>query len=268
MLKTLSPGAPFPTEFPKGAVLLVDKPLGWTSFDVVNKIRYLLSRKLGVKRIKIGHAGTLDPLASGLLILCTGDYTKKIESLQVLEKEYTGTITFGATTPSYDLEKSIDTTYPTAQLNDALLQELLGQFTGDIEQLPPMFSAVKVDGKRLYKNARTGQEVELALRPIRVDLFELGPLHKVDSATVALEPRILNKKGAPIYQHPNYADGLQCKFKVVCGKGTYIRSLAHDLGQAAGSGAYLSSLRRTRTGGFSVEDAWSVEALVGWIGEV
>ena len=149
MLKTLSPGVPFPTEFPKGAVLLVDKPLGWTSFDVVNKIRYLLSRKLGVKRIKIGHAGTLDPLASGLLILCTGDYTKKIESLQVLEKEYTGTITFGATTPSYDLEKSIDTTYPTAQLNDALLQELLGQFTGDIEQLPPMFSAVKVDGKKI-----------------------------------------------------------------------------------------------------------------------
>ncbi|MEZ4943693.1 MAG: tRNA pseudouridine(55) synthase TruB [Saprospiraceae bacterium] len=268
MLKILAPGALFPTEFPKGAILLVDKPLGWTSFDVVNKIRYLLSRKLGVKRIKIGHAGTLDPLASGLLILCTGDYTKKIESLQALEKEYTGTITFGATTPSYDLEKPVDATYPTAQLNDALLQNLCVQFTGDIEQLPPMFSAVKVDGKRLYKNARTGQEVALALRPVRVDLFELGPLHNIEPETIAPEPIILNKKGAPIYQHPEYAGGVKCTFRVVCGKGTYIRSLAHDLGQAAGSGAYLSSLRRTRTGGFSVADAWSVEALAAWIGAV
>jgi len=264
----LTPGTPFPTEFPTGAVILVDKPLGWTSFDVVNRIRFLLSRRLGVKRIKIGHAGTLDPLATGLLILCTGDYTKRIESFQALEKEYSGTITFGATTPSLDLEKPVDATFPTEHLTDAQLQELRAQFTGDIEQLPPMFSAVKVDGKRLYKNARTGQEVALALRQVRVELFEIGPLRRaVNTAETGPVPKILSKKGAPIYQHADYAGGLQCDFRVVCGKGTYIRSLVHDLGRAAGTGAYLSSLRRRRTGGFSVEDAWTVEALAAWIQE-
>ncbi len=269
MLTLLSPGMPFPAEFPKGALLLVDKPIGWTSFDVVNKIRYHLSRRLGIKRIKIGHAGTLDPLASGLLILCAGEYTRKIESFQALPKEYTGTITFGATTPSYDLEKPVDATFPTAHLTDAGLQNLVReQFTGAIRQLPPMFSAVKMDGKRLYKNARTGQEMELELRPVQVDVFELGPLRQVPF-TAAAAPAIINKKGAPIYLHPDYPDGLQCDFRVVCGKGTYIRSLAFDLGQAAGSGAYLSSLRRTRTGGYSVEDgAWTVEAAEGWLRQV
>lgn len=266
MLNLLKPGTPFPEEFPKGAVLLVDKPLGWSSFDVVNKIRYLLSRRLGVRKIKIGHAGTLDPLATGLLILCVGEYTKKIESFQGMAKEYTGVITFGATTPSYDKERPIDATYPTGHLNDAFLQSLLPQFTGEIQQLPPAFSAVKVDGRRLYKDAHAGQEVTLTPRTITIEAIALGPLRPVPGHAKDEEMVILNKKGAPIRLHPDYPEGLQCDFRVVCGKGTYIRSLAHDLGRAAGCGAYLSSLRRTRNGGFSVDDAWTVEALATWIG--
>lgn len=265
MVNILKPGMPFPEPFPEGAILLVDKPLGWTSFDVINKIRYPLCHRLGVKRVKVGHAGTLDPLATGLLILCTGKYTKLIESFQVQEKEYTGTITFGATTPSFDLENPVDATYPTAHLTDALLEELRIQFLGDIEQLPPMFSAVKVDGRRLYKNARTGQEIELTPRKIHIEVFNLSPLRPVAVADVTRKAEKLNKKGVPINLYPDYPEGLQCDFRVVCGKGTYIRSLVHDLGQAAGSGAYLSSLRRTRTGGFSVDDAWTVDGLVAWV---
>ncbi len=263
MLTVLHPGDEFPAEFPKGAILLVDKPLAWTSFDVVNKVRYLLSRRLGIKRAKIGHAGTLDPLATGLLILCVGEYTKKIESLQVLSKEYTGTITFGATTASFDLEKPVDATFPTAHLSDALLEQVRQQFLGDIEQVPPMFSAVKVDGKRLYKNARTGQEVEIEPRTVRIDELELSPLRP--AATSGAAAAIISKKGVDIHLHPDYAAGLQVDFRVVCGKGTYIRSLANDLGAAAGTGAYLSSLRRTATGGYRVEGAWTIDQLDGWL---
>ncbi len=260
----LSPGDVFPSEYPKGAVLLVDKPLAWTSFDVVNKVRYLLSRRLGIKRIKIGHAGTLDPLATGLLVLCTDEYTKRIESLQALEKEYTGTITFGATTASYDLEKPAEGSFPIAHLNDALIQQIVQQqFTGEIQQIPPVFSAIKIDGKRVYKNARTGQITEIEPRPVRIDVFETGPLRPVPAATAAAQ--IISKKGAPIHLHPDYAEGVQCDFRVVCGKGTYIRSLAHDLGQALDTGAYLSSLRRTATGGFRVESAWTIDSLTAWL---
>lgn len=259
----LPPGSPFPDEFPKGAVLLVDKPLAWTSFDVVNKVRYLLSRKLGIKRIKIGHAGTLDPLATGLLILCTGEYTKKIETLQALSKEYTGTITFGATTASYDLEKPVEATFPTEHLNNDLLEKARHRFLGEIQQVPPVFSAIKVDGKRVYKNARTGQITEIEPRTVRIDEFDLTPLRAVPASSAT--PQIISKKGAPIHLHPDFADGLQCDFRVVCGKGTYIRSLAHDLGQALDTGAYLSSLRRTATGGFRVEGAWTVEGLEAWL---
>lgn len=265
MLTILSPQTPFPSEFPKGALLLVDKPLGWTSFDVVNKIRYRLTRRLGVKKLKIGHAGTLDPLATGLLLLCTGEYTKKIDTFQAMPKEYTGTITFGATTASFDREKPVEATWPTEHLTNELLHETVQQFTGDIEQIPPMFSAVKVDGKRLYKNARTGQVMELEPRTVHIDVFELGALRAVPPPESAV-PAILNKKGSPIYLHPEYPGGLQCDFRVVCSKGTYIRSLAQDLGRAVGSGAYLSTLRRTRTGGFSVEDAWTMDALSDWCG--
>ena len=255
---------PFPDPFPEGAVLLVDKPLAWTSFDVVNKIRYHLKRRLQVKKLKVGHAGTLDPLATGLLVICTGLYTKRIDEFQAMPKAYTGTITFGATTPSYDLEKAVEGTYPTGHLTEAILQAAAQQFVGDILQVPPVFSAVKVDGKRLYKNARTGEEVELPHRPVHVESFTLGPLRPVlagrTESVVAYD-----KGGAPIMLHPEYTAGVQCDFEVVCAKGTYIRSLAHDLGQAVGSGAYLSALRRTRTGGFAVENAWEMEQLLGWL---
>ena len=267
MLTILPPGQPFPDTFPKGAVLLVDKPLGWSSFDVANKMRYLLLRRLGLKKYKVGHAGTLDPLATGLLILCTGEYTKQIDTIQGLPKTYTGTLTFGASTASYDLEKPADQHFPTAQLNDDLLQGLLPRFLGNIEQIPPMFSAVKVDGKRLYKNARTGQEVELEPRKINISGFELGPLRPVPAADSSRPAAIISKKGAAIYQYPDYADGLQCDFRVQCSKGTYIRSLVHDLGEAAGCGAYLSSLRRTHIGDYAVAGAWTIDAFAAWLGQ-
>lgn len=264
MLTMLSKNQAFPDPFPKGAVLLVDKPPGWTSFDVVNKVRYMLSRRLGVKKLKIGHAGTLDPLATGLLILCVGEYTRRIEEFQGMPKEYTGTITFGATTPSFDLEKAVDATFPTAHLDDALLQSAKQRFEGDIMQIPPVFSAVKVDGRRLYKNARTGEEVELPERPVRIDTIEIGTLRPVPPAG-SEQAVVLSKKGAAIFLHPEHAEGVQADFRVVCGKGTYIRSLASDLGAAAGTGAYLASLRRTRTGGFSVDDAWQLEQLAEFL---
>jgi len=263
----LSKEQSFSDLFQPGAILLIDKPLAWTSFDVVKKVRGALVRRTGLKKLKVGHAGTLDPLATGLLILCIGEYTKRIEEFQAMPKTYTGVITFGATTPSSDLEKALDATYPTGHLTDDLLQKTKQQFIGDILQIPPIFSAVKVDGKRLYKNARTGEEVELPERPVRIESFELGKLHTIATNPYPTPPSIISKKGSPIMLHPDYAEGLQVDFQVVCSKGTYIRSLAHDLGQAVGSGAYLSSLRRTGTGGFSVGEAWEVEALAHWVQE-
>ena len=257
MLTIISPGQPFPDIFPKGVVFLIDKPFAWTSFGVVNKIRYLLARQTGNKKLKVGHAGTLDPLATGLLILCVGDYTKRIEEFQAMPKTYTGTFTFGATTPCFDLEKSPDTFFLTTHLTKAVLENARQQFLGDILQVPPIFSAVKVDGRRLYKNARTGQEVQMPHRPVHIESFEfLGDLRPV--STVQEGPVVASKKGSPIMLHPNYADGLQIDFQVVCSKGTYIRSLANDLGHAVGSGAYLSSLRRTATGGLDIKNAWTV----------
>lgn len=265
MLTIISPGQPFPEPFPKGAVFLIDKPLAWTSFDVVNKLRYLLVRKLANKKLKVGHAGTLDPLATGLLIICLGEYTKRIDELQAMPKTYTGTFTFGATTPSFDLEKPPDVFYPTKHLTKAVLENAKQQFLGNIQQIPPIFSAVKVEGRRLYKNARTGQEVEMPQRPVHIESFDLlGDLRPVPRGLET--PIVASKKGSPIMLYPDYPDGFQIDFQVVCSKGTYIRSLANDLGQAAESGAYLSGLRRTATGGFSVENAWSVEGLVEWAG--
>jgi tRNA pseudouridine55 synthase len=263
MLTILSKNQPFPDPFPPGAALLLDKPLAWTSFDATNKIRYLLARRLGQKKLKVGHAGTLDPLATGLLVLCIGNHTKRIDTLQALPKTYTGTLTFGATTPSFDLEKAPDTTYPTQHLHLDALHAAAQQFVGDILQVPPIFSAVKVDGRRLYKNARTGEEVELPHRPVHIQSFTLqGPLRPVQPTRS--QAIVASKKGAPIMLHPDHPEGLQIDFQVVCSKGTYIRSLAHDLGQAVGSGAYLSSLRRTATGEHSVEDAWSIEEFLAW----
>lgn len=247
-------------QLPDDFILLIDKPLAWTSFDVVNKVRYLLSRRFAVasKKIKVGHAGTLDPLATGLLVLCVGKYTKNIETLQAISKTYTGIFTFGATTPSYDLEKPFDTFYPVDGLTDEKIQSLLPAFTGAILQAPPVFSAIKQEGKRVYKSARTGQAPEVPARPVFIEKFTIGPLRPVPGDSL-VPAAIISKKGASIYLHPDHAGGLQTDFEVSCGKGTYIRSLAHDIGQALGSGAYLSTLRRTHSSGFSVDDAWNLK---------
>lgn len=222
-------------EYQLGKILLIDKPLTWSSFQAVNKIKYTLKRKYNLpKSFKIGHAGTLDPLATGLLIICTGKFTKKISELQGMIKEYTGTITLGATTPSYDLETEVDKTYPTQHLTENLIQETTKQFLGEIDQKPPVFSAIKKDGKRLYEHARKGEEVEIQPRKITIHEFEI---------TRTALPEI--------------------DFRVVCSKGTYIRSLTYDFGLALNSGAYLSALRRTKIGEFSVENAMRVEEFEG-----
>lgn len=209
-----------------GTVILVDKPLKWTSFDIVKKLRYHLKVK------KIGHAGTLDPLATGLLILCTGKKTKQIETYQAQEKEYTGTFTIGATTPSYDLETEVENKKDFGNIKHEHLHKAAAQLTGIINQVPPIFSAIKVDGKRAYKGARSGEEVKLKSREVEVKVFELMEVNLPEVS-----------------------------FRIICSKGTYIRSLAHDFGEALGVGAYLSSLRRTRIGEFSVDDAKTIEEL-------
>ena len=226
-------------DFLAGAILLVDKPQGWTSFDVVNKIRYKLKHRLKVKKIKVGHAGTLDPMATGLLIICTGKFTKKLADFQGLPKEYTGTMKLGATTPSYDAESDIEETFPINHITPELLEQARQQFLGDIEQVPPMFSAIKVDGQPLYKKARKGVFMEIEPRPVTINEFTFTrvELPEID-------------------------------FRVRCSKGTYIRSLAFDFGKAVHSGAYLSALRRTRIGQFRIEDAWNLEELVEYLEEV
>lgn len=215
-------------DFLNGQILLIDKPLEWTSFQAVNALKWAIRKKFGLKKIKIGHAGTLDPLATGLLIICTGKFTKKIPELQGQVKEYTGTFTLGATTPSYDLETEVNETFPTEHITDESIKEATTQFLGEIEQVPPIFSALKKDGKRLYELAREGKTVEIKSRKIEILEFEITRINlpEVD-------------------------------FRVVCSKGTYIRSLAHDFGKALGSGAHLSKLRRTKIGDFNVNNATS-----------
>lgn len=220
-----------PEEYLEGQVLRIDKPLHWSSFQAVNKIKWALKKHMGLKKIKVGHAGTLDPLATGLLIVCTGKFTKRIPELQGMEKEYTGTFHIGATTPSYDLETEINETFPTEHITDELIHETVKQFLGEIDQKPPVFSAIKKDGKRLYEHARKGEEVEIAFRKTTIHEFEI--------TRIAL-PEI--------------------DFRVVCSKGTYIRSLAYDFGKALQSGAHLTALRRTKIGQFSVEGAITPEA--------
>ena len=220
-------------DFLNGEMLLVDKPKEWTSFDVVNKIRSKLKKQLGVKKIKVGHAGTLDPMATGLLIICTGKSTKKLQAYQNLPKEYTGTILIGATTPSYDAETEVETTFPVSHINDQLLESARLQFIGDLLQIPPMFSAIKVDGQPLYKKARKGEKIEVQPRPVHITNFEFTRIEL---------PEI--------------------DFRVSCSKGTYIRSLAHDFGKALRSGAYLTALCRTRIGSYRLEDAWQLDRLI------
>lgn len=217
-------------EFLDGQILLIDKPLEWTSFQVVNKLRWNIRKKFDLKKIKVGHAGTLDPLATGLLIICTGKFTKRITELQGQVKEYTGTFTVGGTTPSYDLETEIDQKFPINHITEALIQETTKEFTGKIEQFPPVFSALKKDGKRLYEYARKGEQVEINARSVEVLEFEI------------------TKVALPIIS-----------FRITCSKGTYIRSIAHDFGKALNSGAHLSSLRRTKIGDYNVNKGLTPE---------
>ena len=229
MMKTLD-------TYKEGKVLLIDKPLNWTSFQVVNKVRWLIKQQFSIKKIKVGHAGTLDPLATGLLILCTGKFTKKIETYQAQVKEYTGTITLGATTPSYDLESEIDQKFDISEISQEDILKNTQQFLGEIHQQPPIFSALKKNGKRLYEYAREGSKIDIPSRPVTIKEFQITKIE------------------------------LPCvEFRIVCGKGTYIRSLAHDFGRSLNNGAYLSSLRRTKIGEFRVEDAidiFEVEKLI------
>lgn len=224
-------------DFEAGEILGFDKPYGWTSFDVVGKVRWALCRHLGVKKLKVGHTGTLDPLATGVMVVCTGRATKRIDELQAHIKEYVATLHIGATTPSFDLERPIDATYPTSHITKPLVEQTLQQFVGRIEQVPPAFSACKVDGKRAYKLARQGKDVELKAKTLIIDEIELleGPTPIPDT------------------------DGLQIVVRVVCSKGTYIRALARDIGLALGSGAHLTALRRTRVGDIQVENCLNVE---------
>lgn len=224
--------------FKEGEVLYFNKPLTWTSFTLVAKIRYHISRKLDVKKIKVGHAGTLDPLATGVMIICTGKATKRIEEFQYQTKEYIATIQLGATTPSFDLEKEIDATYPTAHITRERVETVLKEFIGSIEQIPPVFSACKVEGKRAYDLARSGQDVELKPKTLVIDEIEL-----LECALPTI------------------------KIRVVCSKGTYIRALARDIGVALQSGAHLTGLIRTRIGDVTLNDCMEVEDFQEWLGK-
>lgn len=220
-------------DYQNGQFLLIDKPLNWTSFQVVNKLRWEIRQRYSIKKIKVGHAGTLDPLATGLLILCTGKFTKKIETYQAQEKEYTGTITVGGTTPSYDLETEINEIFPIDHITETLIKETTEQFLGEIDQKPPIFSALKKDGRKLYEIARAGETVEIKTRKITISEFEITNVNL---------PHI--------------------DFRVLCSKGTYIRSLAYDFGKALNSGGHLSALRRTKIGNYSVEDSESIGGFI------
>ena len=223
-------------DFVAGEIIPIFKPYTWTSFQIVNKVRYHLSRKYGIKRFKVGHAGTLDPLATGVLLLCTGKATKRIEELQKHTKEYEAEIMLGATTPSYDMEHPVNETFPYEHITKEMVEETLKQFIGDIAQRPPLFSACKVDGKRAYDLARKGSDMQLEPKQIRIDNIEL------------LE-----------YDLP------KIRIRVTCGKGTYIRSLARDLGEAMQSGAHLTELTRTRVGEYRIENCITPEAFPEWL---
>ena len=223
-------------DFAEGEILSFDKPYGWTSFDVVGKVRWMICNKLGVKKLKVGHTGTLDPLATGVVVVCTGRNTKKIDELQAQEKDYLATLQLGATTPSFDMEHPIDKTYATGHITEELITSVIKQFEGEIQQIPPVYSAVKVNGKRAYAYARKGEEPEIKSKSVtinRIDMLSFNP------------------------------ESMQLELRIECSKGTYIRSLARDMGQALGTGAYLTALRRTRSGDYRVEDSLTIEQFEG-----
>ena len=217
-------------EFLSGQVLLIDKPLGWTSFDVVRKVKDLIREKYSLKKIKVGHAGTLDPLASGLLIVCTGKFTKRISEIQEQEKTYTGTITLGGTTPSYDLETEVDINYETSHLTLGLIEQATKEFIGEINQKPPIYSALKKNGERLYKKARRGEKIEIESRKVNVSKFEITSIKN-----------------------------LNVNFEIKCSKGTYIRSIANDFGAKLNSGGHLTKLCRTAIGDYKLSEAFEIE---------
>lgn len=223
--------------FLSGQILAFDKPYEWTSFGLVAKVRWLISRRMGGRKIKVGHAGTLDPLATGVMVICTGKATKRIEELQSGVKEYVATLRLGATTPSFDLEHPIDATYPTDHITEEAVRKALKRFTGEIMQVPPAFSACKVEGKRAYDLARKGRDVALKAKPLRIDEIEL------------LECNLPE----------------EIKIRVVCSKGTYIRALARDIGLALGSGAHLTALRRTRVGEYGTDNCFTPESFEQWL---
>lgn len=227
--------------FLEGVVIYLNKPYGMSSFGALARIRYLISKKIGVKRVKTGHAGTLDPLATGVLILCTGKKTKELDKMLYHSKEYTATLQLGATTPSFDREHTVDHTYPTAHITRELIEETLKQFVGEIQQVPPEYSAVKIDGKRAYKLMRKGETVELKPKTLKIDEIELTGFDSL-------------KK--------------QMSIRVVCSKGTYIRALARDIGKALGSGAFLQTLCRTRLGEVSIDDCITMEDFPEWLERV
>lgn len=224
--------------FSKGEIICIDKPYRMSSFGALAHIRFLVSKKLGVKRVKMGHAGTLDPLATGVLILCTGKATKNIEQLQGHTKEYTATLHLGATTPSFDKEHTVDFTYPTAHITEELICNTLKKFVGEIQQIPPAYSACKINGDRAYKLMRKGKDVPLKAKTLQVDEIEMMAFDK---------------------------EKMQLDIRVVCGKGTYIRALARDIGEALGSGAFLTALRRTRVGDIKAENCITLDDFPAWL---
>jgi len=228
-----------PLNFLEGTILAFDKPYRQTSFGQVARVRRLITSKMNGRKLRVGHAGTLDPLATGVLVLCTGRATKTIETLQGHTKEYIAELRLGATTPSFDLEHDVDATYPTAHITEALVADKISEFIGKIEQTPPIFSACMVEGKRAYDLARKGKDVQLQAKSVQIDEIEI------------MELRL-----------PDYL-----RLRVVCGKGTYIRSLARDIGQALGSGAHLLSLRRTRVGDIALKHCWQTDAFADWLAE-
>lgn len=224
--------------FQKGEIIAVNKPYGMSSFGALARVRYLISRRMGVKRVKTGHAGTLDPLATGVLILCTGRATKRIEELQAHSKEYTATLQLGATTPSYDMEHPVDATFPTSHITRESIENVLVRFVGDIEQVPPSYSACKINGNRAYELKRKGKDVELTPKNIHIDSIELTDFDE---------------------------ETMRMGIRVNCGKGTYIRALARDIGRALGSGAYLTTLCRTRVGEFTIDRCLNLDEVEEWL---
>lgn len=251
--------------FEQGEILTFNKPYRWTSFNLVAKVRGELSHRLGVKKLKVGHAGTLDPLATGVLIICTGKATKQIDELQSHTKEYIATIKLGATTPSFDMETPEDATFPTAHITREMVDDTLKTFIGRIEQVPPTYSAVKVDGKRAFKYARQGEEVELKPKILVIDELEVLHFGEVEDATNN-QASTTDEKERINYQSANLqGKHLSLKIRVVCSKGTYIRALARDIGKALGSGGYLTDLVRTRIGKYELGECLDIEQFTEWL---